>query len=343
MSRVLKHLLKEDHPEIDQAEFERVELELIQGGKLQESGTIKSEKQIPIQISGPVQSSDHADVLSATASTVVKAQLTGNHATDSIIELKNSARLERVDLRVGPIIGIERDEAKKEKAALSPPPFTHHRKNNVARMVIAFLLVMIAGLYFVRINRKPQTVQVAPELPVLPVKNDQSFLMAQEVNREAIALFHAGKYQEALDQFLEISSKYPDSASTHTNLGMTYFKLGDRANARSHLLTAVTLNPKDVIAFNNLGIVSLSEGDDLTAVSYFKKAIQVSPSFPDSHLNLGKTLEQMGKPEKAVNEYRAYLDLPTADPVVKRVVSKRITKLTSISRYFNEDAKGGED
>jgi hypothetical protein len=75
MSRVLKHLLKEDHPEIDQAEFERVELELIQGGKLQESGTIKSEKQIPIQISGPVQSSDHADVLSATASTVVNAHI----------------------------------------------------------------------------------------------------------------------------------------------------------------------------------------------------------------------------------------------------------------------------
>ncbi len=337
MSRVLKHLLKEDHPEIDQTELEQVELELIQGGKIQDSASNKSNQQIQIQGVDPIKNDQSG------SSSAAKLQLTGNYATDAITELKNSARLERVDVRVGPMIGLDRDDSKKEKAGLSPPPFTHHRKKNAARILIAFLLVMIVGLVAVRFNRKPEVVQSAPELPVLPVKNDQSFLMAQESNREAISLFHSGKFEEALEKFQEISTKFPDSASTHTNLGMTHFKLGDRANARSHLLTAVTLNPKDVIAFNNLGIVSLSEGDDLTAISYFKKAIQVSPSFPDSHLNLGKTLEQMGKPEKAVIEYRAYLDLPTADPVVKRVVAKRITKLSSISRYFNDDAKGGQD
>ena len=78
------------------------------------------------------------------------------------------------------------------------------------------------------------------------------------------------------------------------------------------------------------------------AVSYFEKAIQVSPSFPDSHLNLGKAHEQMGKPEKAILEYETYVNLPTGDPVVKKVLGKRISKLRSMTRYFHQDQKEKE-
>ncbi len=341
MSRVLKHLLREEQPEIDQEEFEKVELEMLQGGKLEDSSKFPVENPATKSVVLAPLSEDEVAEVPAPAP-VTKVQLTGNYATDSITELKNSARLERVDLRVGPMNTFSTRKNEKEKV-ISPPPFHHHQKSPAARIVISVLLLIVCSLTYLRFKRKPEVPQPIAVAPALPSKAENDFLLEQALNRDAIKLFHSGKYEEAVEKFQEISKKHPESSSAHTNLGMTHFKLGDAVSAKHELLTAVSLNSKDVIAFNNLGIVSISDGDHFTAVSYFEKAIQVSPSFPDSHLNLGKTYEQMGKPEKAIVEYKVYVGLPTADPVVSRVVSKRIVKLSSISRYFDQNGKEAQE
>jgi len=235
-------------------------------------------------------------------------------------EETESASVEKIQLDLGErpqptsipkLVIVEPEKPKRnsnKKAVITPPPFKHHPKF------------------------KPVQAQVNPEQVLL--------IQEQNINREAINLFHDQKFDQALEKFKEIAKNHPNSPSAQSNLGMTYFKLGQNEQAKKSLLSAVTLNPNDVIAYNNLGMMSLAENDYFVAVSYFEKAIQVSPSFPDSQLNLGKTHEQLGKPEKAILEYEAYIALNTGDPVVKKVLGKRVSKLRSITRYFEKEERG---
>jgi tetratricopeptide (TPR) repeat protein len=298
MSRVLKHLLKDENKEI-----EKIELEL--------------------------------------------------SALESSIEVaKEEPKKERPELKLVQPIAIEKPitekKPKRRNAKVSPPPFKHKKKLKPINVIFIILGSMICVLYGLKLNRaRNLAVEQVQELqsvvaPNVDTKAAEATLVEQNLNREAIYLFHAKKFQQALEKFSEIVEKYPQSSSAHTNLGMTYFRFGKLDEAKKQLLIAVQLNPNDVISYNDLGVVSLKSGDFFMAVSYFEKSIKLSPSFPDSHLNLGKTLEQMGKPERAIAEYQAYLNLPTGDPVVKKVISKRIAKLKSISRYYTDDQGGDE-
>ena len=302
MSRVLKHLLKDE----DQSPVEKIELDI-------------SEVQ-------PFESSSKTKDVS-----------------------QEQPKLQRPQLISIPKLVVEEPEqpkrrSRKKENKIVPPPFKHQQKIKPMQLLMLVLVALICGLYAIRILKsKTDEPAIKPNVPTEPTPIPEDPMVAEHNrNREAINLFHDQKFEEALVRFKDIALHYPNSPSAQTNLGMTYFRLGQLEEAKTHLLSALQLNPKDVIAYNDLGMVSIKEKDYFMAVSYFEKAIQVSPSFPDSHLNLGKAHEQMGKPEKAILEYETYVNLPTGDPVVKKVLGKRISKLRSMTRYFHQDQKEKE-
>lgn len=58
-----------------------------------------------------------------------------------------------------------------------------------------------------------------------------------------IEAYQAKDYAKAKDLFLESLTTNPESIALNTNLGMTYFNLGDKARALAHLRRARALDP----------------------------------------------------------------------------------------------------
>ena len=249
---------------------------------------------------------------------------------------------------VAPVIAIEKkkptgDRILGKKKKVVPPPFLHSSKKRspfqLVILVLSMLITVFFGLRLMKTKEAPVQSPVEVNVPP-PAEDPMKPIIA--MNREAIGQFQNQKYEAALDLFKKVAAQRPQISSVYTNLGMTYLRLGNFAEAKKHLLNAVKLSPSDVIAYNDLGVMSIKEGDYASAIRYFAKAIEVSPSFPDGHLNLGKAFEQIGKPAQAMQQYQTYLSLSTADPVIKKMLEKRISKLGQISRYYEEKTEETE-
>ena len=63
---------------------------------------------------------------------------------------------------------------------------------------------------------------------------------------EGVAAFKGKNYNEAVREFTEFTQKNPGSANGHYMLGLSLFKLNQKAKAETHLRKAYDLNPNDL-------------------------------------------------------------------------------------------------
>lgn len=289
------------------------------------------------------------DKISLESSEIPKIELVSSEKPEKLkkqralkpLDFQEQAPEVAIEAPVATVIPIEKkkptgDRILGKKKKVVPPPFLHSKKRSPLQLVILVLSMLVTVFFGVRLL-KPKEVPVQSPVEVnVPPPAEDPMKPIIAMNREAIHHFQNQKYDAALDLFKKVAEMRPQISSVYTNLGMTYLRLGKLAEAKKNLLNAVKLSPSDVIAYNDLGVMSIKDGDYAGAIQYFGKAIEVSPSFPDGHLNLGKTYEQIGKPAQALKEYQSYVALSTADPVIKKMLEKRISKLGQISRYYEE-------
>ena len=118
-------------------------------------------------------------------------------------------------------------------------------------------------LYKKTLELSPGQPQAANNLAYLMVENGQNvdvaLSLAQTARRSlpdspstadtlAWVYFHKGTYSYARDLLEEAVKSNPQNASMQYHLGMTYSKLGDKANASLHLKKAVSLAPDSPVA-----------------------------------------------------------------------------------------------
>ena len=269
-------------------------------------------------------------------------------AQDSIQSSK--VELVKPDLRLVPPVSTEPEASPEDNPGLSadvrpevkiaqPPPFRlPQKKLRPIQWVMLSCCVGILFLLGVKLTRSHFWKHFfAPPLVVEPPSNSALKIMADfQLSHNGILLYQAQKYTDAKEVFEKLAKEYPLSAVILNNLGMSYFKLKEYALAEKYFTQVLEKNPADAIALNNLGSLAMHDSAFDRAISDFQKALITNPDLVEARLNLAKAYEKVGKPGAAVKEYEAYLKAPTGDPVIKRMLGKRIIQLNSLARYFED-------
>jgi tetratricopeptide (TPR) repeat protein len=126
----------------------------------------------------------------------------------------------------------------------------------------------------------------------------------------AFLLQSAGRYDEAVDQWLQIVDQVPHE-TTLTQLGAAQNRARQFADARRALQRAIDLNPMLPRAFNSLGI-ALSHLEDFGgSYAAFAQAVALRPSFAEAYLNWALVLANRGEDGEAAARFR---DAVEADP-----------------------------
>jgi tetratricopeptide (TPR) repeat protein len=124
-------------------------------------------------------------------------------------------------------------------------------------------------------------------------------------NGLAMALDHAGRTAEAIEEFEAALRLAPNDAPLHDNLGVTLESAGRTAEAMQHIETALRLDPKYALAHSNLGNALLRTGDLAAAIDQFEEALRLRPDYADAHYNLAGALDRAGRTAEAVRHLEA--------------------------------------
>lgn len=111
----------------------------------------------------------------------------------------------------------------------------------------------------------------------------------------------------ATDEYYKGIAIYADDSEIWYNLGVTYYDLGDTANARKSYAKALLLNPKYSMALNNSGVLFFNLKKYDTALSYFTKILQNDTNFIDAYGNIGAAYHNLGNYQSAALFYEKAL------------------------------------
>lgn len=109
-----------------------------------------------------------------------------------------------------------------------------------------------------------------------------------------------GNGDSAIYYYKEVLKLQPTHILTQGGLGIAYGKLkGDFDQAISHLLLAISYNPKDGNSLENLGIAYAMKGNTSEAIKMFEKALEINPQNAQTYLNLSVAYHNSGDQEKS--------------------------------------------
>jgi tetratricopeptide (TPR) repeat protein len=126
-------------------------------------------------------------------------------------------------------------------------------------------------------------------------------------NNVAVALYAAGRKDEALAHYARAVELKPGYSDAQSNLGAVLAAKGRVAEAIQHYEWAIQVQPKNVKALNNLGLAFVSMGRIPEAIQKWQDAIRLQPDFADAHSNLGVALAQSGRMTEAMEHFEAAL------------------------------------
>lgn len=104
----------------------------------------------------------------------------------------------------------------------------------------------------------------------------------------------------------------PNNPDYQELLGGSYVDVGRYDDARSHLETAIRLNPRLASAHSNLGTVLLEQGQVAAAIGELERAAALQPQDETIWFNLGNALKTAGQVDPAAAAYRRALAIDPA-------------------------------
>lgn len=134
------------------------------------------------------------------------------------------------------------------------------------------------------------------------VKHSDVFYLLGEVQRIL------GSFQEARKNLLEALRYEVHSYFVYESLGMTYFELGDYANALKLFRKFLEFSESDFIHFYVAKCFIRME-NHVDAAVHLSKAIEINPNVETYYLFRGDAYDQMGFSELAVYDYRKVREL----------------------------------
>jgi tetratricopeptide (TPR) repeat protein len=128
--------------------------------------------------------------------------------------------------------------------------------------------------------------------------------------KQGIALRDSGKVHEAVNRFNEALKAKPKHSTANYELGKTYLKLGDAANAEKYLNLALTYGYDQLKARTALISAYLMGAKTQEAIMEIQTVLDLKPKSPELHALLGDAyLQKTGTLALAEEEYRTALGL----------------------------------
>ncbi|MGD0626833.1 MAG: tetratricopeptide repeat protein, partial [Thermodesulfobacteriota bacterium] len=134
-------------------------------------------------------------------------------------------------------------------------------------------------------------------------------------------LIDSDKHEEAiyaLERFLE---SHPDYGLAHNDLGVLYYKKGEKKKAISQYEKAVSLNPRNATFLKNLAdfyYVELKRIDEATDL--YEKILSISPTDVETLLILGNIHVELGKFSNAKAHYLKVLEIDPANELASKML-----------------------
>ncbi|MBI3400877.1 MAG: tetratricopeptide repeat protein [Acidobacteria bacterium] len=140
-------------------------------------------------------------------------------------------------------------------------------------------------------------------------------------NNLGVALRESGHLDEAIEAFqsaLNIDPKYEKALN---NLGVSRYQQGQYAAAIELFNQALRVNPANVESAINIGMIYFLAQRWDEALSAFQQALRSDSKSAEAHYNLGLFWERRGDRERAVQEYRKFVEFagPQHAPLAARV------------------------
>jgi len=155
--------------------------------------------------------------------------------------------------------------------------------------------------------------------------NQVHSLMTRLLCVRGVCLWRAGALEAAKSSYLEAiesgSSADEFLGLSMNNLGLVYWNLGDRSNAKSYIEDAYKFQKSrgdrffEAICLGNLGMLMMEEGEHLKALEIYREAIALHHEVCDWRsealvtFNLGNLQQMMKDSELAKNSYGKALEL----------------------------------
>lgn len=135
--------------------------------------------------------------------------------------------------------------------------------------------------------------------------NSTDTLLAPKARKEmekGISAIKAGNYRDAQTHLEAARKLAPGDADINYLLGFTMLELKKYDDALKYLITAVSLNPKNVPALVTLGRLRLQTGNPAAAQDPLERAISIDAAEWRAHWLLAEAYERQASYEKAVRE-----------------------------------------
>lgn len=128
------------------------------------------------------------------------------------------------------------------------------------------------------------------------------------------------KFKEAIPYFQKAlaDATYVTPENAYTNMGYSYYRLGQLAAAKTFHQKALDIVPNFCLASKNLADVYVKEKRYNRAERYFRKAVRNCPLYQEARYKLGLVLVKMGDKPTAKLELNKLLKQHKDGPYVER-------------------------
>ena len=159
-------------------------------------------------------------------------------------------------------------------------------------------------------------------------KSEQAFNKALEIqtaypevfNNLGVLFNRQEKYAQAITYFEKAlaDDRYSTPENALTNMGHSYYKLGNLTKAKTLHQKALDLTPEFCLACKNMGDVYAKEKNYGKASDFFQKAITTCPLYEESQYKLGLALMKMGNRRTARTQFEKLVERHKNGPYVER-------------------------
>jgi Flp pilus assembly protein TadD len=123
---------------------------------------------------------------------------------------------------------------------------------------------------------------------------------ANQIVREGNALYDAGKYSEAVQEYLSAIEVAPDWYEPHYELGQTYYQMKRPDEAEVQYKLALRADPKCWICYQGMGNLADDSGNSTLALENYQKAVELAPDQAQPRYNLAIAYVRAQKLDDAI-------------------------------------------
>ncbi len=110
--------------------------------------------------------------------------------------------------------------------------------------------------------------------------------------------------KQAIDEFDAGLNIYPTYPDCFEQLGLAWYRLGNKEIAFKNYTEALKYNPEKAVTYSNLGILYFESGDYVKSLELYLKATKLDPRYADGWFNLGSTYGMTGKYDLAIEAFQ---------------------------------------